>query len=267
MADYERFCSECFLPIPSIWTQNYSPCCGARIKLRIVKKRRPSQARPSPRQAADGESKKEKKPPKKIRVSRKLSSRDTFSMFSYRKKSVLGPKFLSVSPVSLFILGVLTLGIRSVSWVTYHLPSLAMMAKPEEKKNIKSATYLWLLSYFASITLGVAGTIYLFVNSLTPGAALCSTLMRGAAVSFCVSFLTGRHVLYWSREVIADELASSKIDAVRSRAGEFAPSALMIWFLGVSYIQLHINKMIKRKGLNSYSASRRSSRTNSPPES
>jgi hypothetical protein len=264
MADYERFCSECFLPIPPIWTQRYSPCCGARIKLRIVKKRRPSQAHPKP--AADREREKEKKAPKKIRVSRKLTSRDTFSMFSYRKKSVLGPRFLSVSPAPLFVLDILTLGIRSAFWVTYHLPSLAMMAKPEEK-NIKSATYLWLLSYFASIALGVAGAINLFINSLAPEAALYSTLMRGSAASFCVSFLTGRHVLYWSREVIADELASSKIDAVRSRAGSFAPSSLMIWFLGVSYIQLHINRMIKKKGLNTYSASRRSAKKIPPPES
>jgi hypothetical protein len=70
--------------------------------------------------------------------------------------------------------------------------------------------------------------------------------------AWSLSFLLGRYLLYWSREAIIDELLKSRFDAVKSRAAAFAPSPLMIWFFGVPYIQAHINRMIKRKGLKTY---------------
>ena len=74
--------------------------------------------------------------------------------------------------------------------------------------------------------------------------------------------------MYWSREAIIDELLNSRFDAVKSRAVAFAPSPLMIWFFGVPYIQAHINKMIKRKGLKTYKppAAARVRKDAPPPE-
>jgi hypothetical protein len=80
-----------------------------------------------------------------------------------------------------------------------------------------------------------------------------------------ISFLFNRYLLYWSREAIIDELLQSRFDAVRSRAVTFAPSPLMIWFVGVPYIQAHINKMIKRKGLKTYKPPAARLRKNAPP--
>jgi hypothetical protein len=78
---------------------------------------------------------------------------------------------------------------------------------------------------------------------------LSSNLPVYALCAFAVSFIVNRHILYWSREVIIDELLSNKLDAIRSKAVTFAPSALLIWFLGAAYLQMHINRMIKKKGL------------------
>jgi hypothetical protein len=255
MADYRKYCTECFHPIPQDWNKNYCPSCGGRVKLRIVRKSRSSQARPKPVEQ------KEKKEPK-IRSTRKLTSRDAISIFASRENSALGPRFLYIPPALLFAQNVMTLGIRSVLWLRYHMPSLLMMAKPEEK-NIKTTFNMWLFTYSAAGALFALSALEFFVLA-PPDSAGKSLLLRGALVSFCVSFFIGRHILYWCREAIIDELAKNNTDVIRSRAASFAPSSILIWFLGVPYIQLHINRMIKKKGLNSYASRRKASPSHKP---
>jgi hypothetical protein len=126
-----------------------------------------------------------------------------------------------------------------------------MMAKPEEK-NIKFPVLLWLVSYFTSLALTAAGAFKFAVWSSEPAVIAQSRVFQGMIAAWSLSFLLGRYLLYWSREAIIDELLKSRFDAVKSRAATFAPSPLMIWFFGVPYIQSHINRMIKRKGLKTY---------------
>jgi hypothetical protein len=126
-----------------------------------------------------------------------------------------------------------------------------MTAKPEEK-NIKFPVILWLASYFASFALIAAGAFEFAVWRANPVGMLQSRVFQGMAAAWSLSFLLNRYLLYWSREAIIDELLRSRFDTVRSRAAAFAPSSLMIWFFGIPYIQAHINRMIKKKGLKSY---------------
>ncbi|MDR1651924.1 MAG: zinc ribbon domain-containing protein [Synergistaceae bacterium] len=249
MADYKRYCSECFLPVPPSWNQFYCPACGGRVKLRIVRKKQQTQAHPVERPREDSP---EKRP--KINSARKLTRRGTFDMFAAREKSVLGPRFLSMPPVVLFLSNILTAGIRSVFWMMYHMQSLVMMAKPEEK-SIRGTLGIWLTTLTASfVTLGAAALDFAVsgfdIDSL-PG----SIPLRAAAALLAVSFLVSRHIILWCREVIIDNLRGNDLDAVRSRAAAFAPSALLTWFVGVPYIQLHINRMIRKKGLTGYTSS------------
>jgi hypothetical protein len=132
------------------------------------------------------------------------------------------------------------------------MPSILMMAKPEEK-NIKFPALLWLISYFTFFAL-TAVTAFKFFAVWGSNAELMlrSRVFQCAAAASSVSFLLNRYLLYWSRETIIDELLKSGFDTVRSRALTFAPSPFLIWVFGVPYIQSHINRMIKRKGLNSY---------------
>ena len=83
-----------------------------------------------------------------------------------------------------------------------------------------------------------------------------SSLIKTGAAVFVASLVINRFILFWSREVIIDELMTNELDVIRSRALTFAPSPMMIWFVGVPYIQAHINRMIKKKGLNAYKPSR-----------
>jgi hypothetical protein len=139
-----------------------------------------------------------------------------------------------------------------------------MMAKTEEK-NIMPAIYVWLFSYGAGILLLIPVFLILLSNSASPAEIASFRITQGAAAFLGLSFLTGRHILFWSREAIIDELLKSDLDAIRSRAVTFAPSTILMWYIGVPYIQMHINRMIKKKGLNSYSSSRRSRAVNAPP--
>jgi hypothetical protein len=254
MADSKKYCSECFLSVPPDWNQRYCPSCGGRIKLKLVNRRKASQGRSRMPETAEPKKKKERKP-RRIIFSRKLTKQSSYSPFEAREKSVLGPRFRVMSPTFLFILNLLTLGLRSAFWVVDRMSSLQMMAKLEEK-NIKSSVTLWIVSFSASITLAAIAGFNASTRGLGPDYLAESRMVHAAVVSFALSFLLNRHILYWSREVIIDELRQNELDAIRSRAVTFAPSPMSIWFLGVPYIQAHINRMIKKKGLNAYKPSR-----------
>jgi hypothetical protein len=114
---------------------------------------------------------------------------------------------------------------------------------------------VWLAFYCASAVLAAAAAYGAAEAEFGVERALSSRLFIYALCAFAVSFTVNRHILYWSREVIIDELLSSKLDFIRSRAVMFAPSAIFIWFFGAAYLQAHINKMIKRRGLASYKPS------------
>jgi hypothetical protein len=170
------------------------------------------------------------------------------------KTSVLGPKFPVMSPFLLFVTNVATLGLRSTFWLRNRINSLLLMAKPEEKK-IKLPLSAWLASYCAGAVLAAAGVYGAAAAEFRMDYVLSSKPLIYALCAFAVSFTVNRHILYWSREVIIDELLSNKLDFIRSRAITFAPSAILIWFFGAAYLQTHINKMIKKKGLASYKPS------------
>jgi branched-subunit amino acid ABC-type transport system permease component len=128
------------------------------------------------------------------------------------------------------------------------------MAKTDEKK-IKLPLLAWLVSYCAGMALAAAGAYGAAAAGFGADYILSSKPLRYALCAFAVSFVVNRHILYWSREVIIDELLSSKLDFIRSRAVAFAPSAIFIWFFGAAYLQAHINRMIKKKGLAGYKPS------------
>ena len=243
MAEFKRYCVENFHPIPPGWNKNYCPTCGSRIKTRIIQKKpRASQAHP----AVSPEERKSRFQTKSPRLSRKTAGTG--------KTSILGPKFPAMSPLLLFLLNVATAGLRSAFWLKNRIKSLLLMAKPEEKK-IKLPLSIWLVSYCASVALASAGAYDAAAAGFNAERVLSSNLLMLALCTFAVSLSVNRHILYWSREVIIDELLSNKLDVVRSRAITFAPSAIFIWFFGAAYLQMHINRMIRKKGLANYKPS------------
>ena len=254
MADSRKFCGTCFLPAPPDWNQRYCSSCGGRLKLKLVKKKNVSQGRS--RAPGEDRPKKERKP-RSAKLSRKSLKPDSYSIFAAREKSVLGPRFHVLSPGALFILNMLSMGLRSTFWVMNRTRPLFMMACPEEK-NIKLTLSLWITSFCAYFSLLALIVFNISVRDAGIADYLAESLTaRAMAVMFAISFIINRHILYWAREVIIDELMTNELDFIRSRSLSFAPSPMLIWFAGVPYIQHHINRMIKRKGLNTYKSLRR----------
>ena len=253
MADSRKFCSICFKQAPPDWNEQHCPKCGGRLKLQLVKKRKISQGRPK---AYDEDRPKKARKPPRIKPSRKLVKSNPNSIFTAREKSVLGPRFHIMSPGVLLILNVLSMGLRAAFWMMNRTQPLYMMARPEDR-NIKTSLSLWIASFCAYFTLLSLVVFDLTANGADITAYLTeSLLVRAAAAMFAISFIINRHILYWTREVITDELQMNELDVIRSRALSFAPSPMLIWFVGVPYIQFHINRMIKKKGLNTYKPSR-----------
>ena len=254
MADSKKFCGKCYLPAPPYWTERHCPRCGGRLKLKFVKKRNVSQGRSKIPQ--EDKPRKERKP-RSIKLSRKLTTANSFSIFAAREKSVLGPRFHVMSPNALFILNILSLGLRSTFWIVNRTRPLFMMACPEEK-DIKGTLSMWIASFGIYFALIVAVIFDIWRNDADISAYLAeSGMARVTAAAFALSFIINRHILYWAREVIIDELQTNELDFIRSRALIFAPSSMLIWFVGVPYLQFHINRMIKKKGLNTYKSSRK----------
>jgi hypothetical protein len=161
-----------------------------------------------------------------------------------------------MSPFMLFALNILTLGMRSIFWVNYHLPSLIAMARGDEMLQ-RGTLGVWFISHAASLAfLGSIGWEF-FATAFDVSDLSINWLFRGALASIAVSFLVSRHVLLWMRNVIMDALDKSEHDVVRVRTAGFARSQLLLWFIGAPYIQFHINRMIRKKGLQGYGAARR----------
>ncbi|MDR1482584.1 MAG: hypothetical protein LBI74_08165 [Synergistaceae bacterium] len=233
MAEIERVCGSCSSVMPMGWNRKECPVCGGRVKVNIRQKK-----------------------PAKVKRSIKNWTRDRPLAPTAPQSSVLGPRFLSASPLLLFVLNIFTLGLRSIFWVNYHLPALISMTSGHEMVH-RSTLWIWLASYAAFLlSLGMVAWDLLSA-AFDPSLFSSEQLLLGAIAAFVVSHLIGRHLLLWMRNVIMDTLDKSEHDVVRVRMTRFAGSELLLWFIGVPYIQFHINRMIKKKGLQGYGEVRR----------
>ncbi|MCL2684107.1 MAG: hypothetical protein FWE55_02580, partial [Synergistaceae bacterium] len=203
MADARKFCGECFLQAPPDWNKRYCPSCGGRIKLQLVKKRYASQGRP---RMPDEDERRKKRKPRSIKLSRKLAKQDSFSISAAREKSVLGPRFHVLLPGALFIQNILSFGLRSTFWVMNRTKPLFMMASPEER-NIKTTLSLWIASFVAYFALSAFVVSDILARDAGITADLTESIpLRAAAGMFVISFVINRHILFWIREIIIDEL-------------------------------------------------------------
>lgn len=181
----------------------------------------------------------------KYRPPRKFSPEDAYSPFAGLDKS-RGIRWLRpVSPFFLFAVDVLTLGASSVFWIEGRLPLLLLMARPEERGGggaIRAFNLSYGLFLFCALWSVWAG----YLAGFDPVFLQTSRLIRFALLFGGVFWLSRCHMLLWARGVIMDGLESSERDSVRCRASSFAPSAFAIWFLGVPYLQFHINRLIRK---------------------
>ncbi|MDR1471654.1 MAG: hypothetical protein LBS75_03945 [Synergistaceae bacterium] len=240
MAEIKRYCGQCFKSMPPDWNQRFCPVCGGRVKYKLIKRK--------PRKQPQTTERREKTAEKPIRAARRMPGRGSRGIFTSAGKSILGPRFMCVHPLLFFVTNVFTLGCRSVLWVFDNMPSLNMMAKREEKMT-KGPIYLWFTSYFFALSFLAVSGFELFTPGFGVSALRDSTALRMAVLFMSVSLLAGKYLQYWTREAVIDGLRSHEMERIAAKANTFAPSPMLIWFLGFPYIQFHVNRMIRKKML------------------
>jgi hypothetical protein len=155
-----------------------------------------------------------------------------------------------------FIADVLTLGLRSLFWAMHRLPVLDKMAMRGETYR-KSAIYLWFVANMAVFLLVFASGRELFLSQWDFMTLAGSRFLPAALGALAVSFVTGKHILFWAREVIMDAVERDRDEAIRAKASAFAPSLFLLWFLGTTYLQFHLNEILRARSLASFKNSKR----------
>lgn len=243
MAEIQRYCSSCSTLMPPNWNQPYCPLCGGRVKVNIVQRPRQEKRPGQPREKREEWA--------KVIAYKKFSNRGNPQAYAGSNRSMLGPRFWSSSPAALFLASLLTLGIRPFFWVKAQLPSLVIMAKADERIK-RSTLQLWAAVHGAALLFLLWGTAEWFFLNAGRGTPLECGPFRLGCIAMVASFLIGRYILMWVREVVMDDLERNEKDAVRAKARTFAPAPLGVWFLGPSYLQANVNRMIQKKALRSF---------------
>jgi hypothetical protein len=69
-------------------------------------------------------------------------------------------------------------------------------------------------------------------------------------------FLIGKHILFWAREVLTDAIQIEDADTIHTKADSFAPSPFLLWFIGVPYLQFHLNEIVRARNLANFKSSK-----------
>jgi hypothetical protein len=246
MDENEIYCENCDRVIAPDWTLSYCPMCGGNIGPATGdrhKKTRNTSGKPN---------KPKQKKPEKLRVRTKLNDESRPAALI---RSEAFDTLRQTSPAGIFIANILTFGLRSFFWMIRRMPSLKDMAREDEHPR-KSALYLCSATYAAVIILVIAACRELYLLDWDISVLSQSLFPRAALGAALVSFVAGKHMLFWAREVIADAVGKESADTISAKAESFAPSPFMLWFRGVPYLQLYLNDVVRARNLAYFKSSK-----------
>jgi hypothetical protein len=211
--------------------------CGGKVT--SVEKEKPKRAKPVALKARYKRWEKIKK-----------KSKNAEDNFDEQLRSDAFDTLKQASVASIFIVDILTFGLRSAFWMSGRIKPLENMARNGESAG-KSALYAWFMGHAAAFVLTFATARELFLSGWDLSIIAQSAFPRAAAAvcSFVVSFVAAKHLQFWTREVIRDAIEHEKPDTLRTKAGEFATSPFMIWFFGIPYLQFHLNEIVRARNL------------------
>jgi hypothetical protein len=245
MSETEIYCENCDCVMAPDWTTPYCPMCGGKvapIEKEKLKPRKPKQ--PSNKTGYRGWG----------RVRKKIDAEEGRLLEQARSDAF---DTLRQTPAAgIFFSDALTFGLRSLFWAMHRLPTLDKMAMRGEISR-RSAIYLWFVAYMTMFLMAFASGRELFLSQWDFMSLAGSRFPPAGLGAFAVSFVTGRHILFWAREVIMDAVERDRDEAVRLKAGDFAPSLFLLWFLGAAYLQHHLNEILRARNLASFKSSKR----------
>ena len=160
------------------------------------------------------------------------------------------------SPFLLLILNMLFVGLCSTFFTWHYLYVLNLRVREEERLKA-STVYIWLFSYIAALaTAGWAGLEY--AETRTGISYLLTSYKPVLCVLYWLfSIALNRHLLWWAREAFVETIYEEREQKTRVRPEVFASSYFWLWYLGLPYLQFHINRAIGKGRLRSQQSRQR----------
>ncbi len=266
-----RVCEHCHAELSQKWGQGFCPFCGRSIlPLRLVESAKSVAAgtwvKPKQRKLSGPKRRKRMVPTheqplgKHEKTARnpwlwqmrevegerppKLSRRERFANLRTSVESSTAPILLFVSPFLLLLQNVFTLGLRGQHWFRFNEASLEKVARPETLLP-RGVYRLWCCLLYGYLGC-VSGMVWeCFLAAWDFSAVAESALLKPAVLCFFGSWLIFRYMLFWMRWIILENIFSNLVDIKGARSLKpFAPTALLLWFLGSTYMQFQINRLI-----------------------
>jgi hypothetical protein len=261
----QLYCENCDSVMAPDWSLPYCPMCGGKVGSKKFDKPEKAESDVSADRADTDE------------------GDENGEQNEERLRSEAFDELRQASPARIFIADLLTLGLRSTFWLSRRMVSLEGMARHGERHGRK-ALYACFAIYIAIIALialacrelYTAGWNFSLLEKLVfsriatgfPGAAshphaevefprVAVGLLGVAAGLLVILFLMNRHILFWAREVIMDAIQRENADTIHTKAESFAPSPFLLWFIGVPYLQSHLNEIVRARNLANFKSSKR----------
>lgn len=261
MSAMERFCPNCGTYISSGSNNSFCSNCGEELirekevfapyrSDRVVLKGK----KPKKREFGDGADfdwwEKEQARKKRYRVE-KWTGREGRERLAFDGiLLVSGGGVAARSPILLLLANFATLGLCSAFFTWNCLSVLNAVVRKEERVKYHTA-YIWIFSHIAAAVLALWSA--LAYTALPPGTGITEFILSYYKPVFSLAYaifavILNRHILFWIREVLSERM-SAEWTPQRRKPPLFAPSGLLLWYVGFPYVQFHINRAIKRRYL------------------
>jgi hypothetical protein len=245
-----RRCIDCNIYMPLDWNKQYCKFCGGRVQVDVSEGKSAQTDVPAwtgvpawnDQTDMDNWRKKRFKPVKKI------TGRENDGVKYVTGAETPRTSLSSLSPFVLFCCAFLTLGVSSLVWILRRLILINHIVHEDERVRV-AGFYIWIFSYAAA--LGIFGwAVWNYVMSFDGGVLAYmreSWLVPLALLYFVIAFFMSRHYLFWVRGAIAEAAAAQKSgEPPDNDSYRFAFKPLAIWYFGVAYIQMHVNRALNR---------------------
>ena len=262
-----RVCEHCHAELSAKWGQGFCPFCGRSIlPLRVAESAKVAGTWVKPQQRKlNGPKKQKRKAPsheqplgkhektaknpwlwqtREIEKPPKVSKREKLANLRTFSETSNAPILQFISPLVLLLQNVSTLGLRCLYWFRFNEVSLEKLARQEAA--LPQYVYkLWCFLLYAYLGC-ISGMVWECFLSVWDFSVIGrSMFLKPAVFCFFASWLIVRYMLFWMRWIILENIFSNLADIKGARSLKpFAPAALLLWFFGSTYMQVHINRLI-----------------------
>ena len=239
MSKISRHCPNCKRIMPYDWNKPQCKFCGSRVKLDVL----------GGIPMWDGEADLSGWGKKKFKPAKKITGRENEELKVVSVPETPQTNLSSFPPFVLLLSALLTLGVSSTVWIFRRLVLINECVRDEERVRI-GGFYVWIFSHIAALgTFGWA--VWAYVTTFdgdAVGYLRSSWQIPLALLYFAIVCFMSRYYLFWIRDAIAEEAMKSaaETDALSDDSYLFARAPLLLWYFGVAYLQLHVDRALRR---------------------